>query len=124
MAAESIETNGILWIVDENGRISYKKGEYKEHEAPQLVPLPEMPDVPSETLIKHTLNGEVIFRDTPNEELSKWWTRYEHAEQTNDLYAQHWKKMQELKLRKIKCAYRKQKINEFILRILGKDKTR
>ena len=46
--AEMIETNGVLWIVDENGHIIRKTGNYKEQNAP------ERPEIKPEEMVPHS----------------------------------------------------------------------
>ena len=99
---ERIETNGVLWIVCQDGHIIKKKGNYTQKEAPLLYEYPEIP--PKE--------------DGPA--LSNWYNNYEMAEQQNYFFAQKWIKHQKKKLNQIKANYRKQQIMSFTEAVIKK----
>ena len=99
-----IETDGVLWIIHDNGYISKKEGNYKKPQPPQRYKYPELEEHPT------------------MEALSAWYNQYEVVEQQNDLFAQSWKKEQKKKLQKIKSAYRKQRIKQFTAALISKIK--
>ena len=122
--AEMIETNGVLWIVNENGHITRKTGNYKEQSAPEIFAYPERPEIKPEEMVTHTLNGEVIYQDAADERLARWWSDYEDTEQRNAIYAHKWREERKQKIRKIASSYRKQQISQFISRFLKRENTR
>ena len=98
--AETISEKGILWIVHTDGRITKQLGNFEEKQPPLMYPYPEDP------------KGNDI------KTLSRWYNRYEMAEQQNYLFAVKWRKEQKRKLQNIRATYRKQQIRQSVKQIL------
>jgi len=73
--ADAIETKGVLWVVHEDGYITRKTGNYTEEKAPELFSYPKRPEIKPEEMIAHTLNGEVVCRDTEDGKLPSGYLR-------------------------------------------------
>jgi len=73
--ADAIETRGVLWVVHEDGYITRKTGNYTEEKAPELFSYPKRPEIKPEEMIAHTLNGEVVCRDTEDGKLPSGYLR-------------------------------------------------
>ena len=120
MALEMVENQKTKWIVDSNGRIKKEIGEYTVPQAPMAVSYPQYPEIKENEWINHMLGNQLLFRDTKDERLSRYFSQYDEAEKKNDEAAKTWGVQRKWHIRRIKARYTEQHIGDFFARVFQK----